>query len=192
MTTARTLPGPPLPVLPRPWSGRTAAADEPDLDLIRRWMHAPHVAAFWKQDWTRDRWADELRDQLAGDHSLPCLIDHDGTTIAYLEVYRVARDRLADFVDHRPTDLGVHVAIGDLGRTGRGLGTALLRAVADGLLAAAPDCDRVVAEPDVHNTSSIRAFGRAGFHPAGEISLPDKTATLLIHPRDGTTSRGSC
>jgi RimJ/RimL family protein N-acetyltransferase len=91
---------------------------------------------------------------------------------------------LAGHYPHHPHDLGVHVAIGEPSRTGRGLGRALLRAVAEGLLAADPRCPRVVAEPDVRNVPSIRAFTAAGFRPAGEITLPDKTAALLVFDRD--------
>ncbi|GGM72516.1 hypothetical protein GCM10012275_48900 [Longimycelium tulufanense] len=177
------VPGPPLPRLPRPWSVRVAAPDGADLALIHDWMGAPHVAAFWKQAWAQHRWAAELSGQLAGDHSLPCLISRDEQPVAYLEVYRVVRDRLAEHYPCRPNDLGVHLAIGELGRTGRGLGRTLLREVADGLLAADPECGRVVAEPDVRNGPSRRAFSAAGFLPVGEVSLPNKPAVLLVYPR---------
>lgn len=177
------VPPPPLPRLGPPWSVRTARPDS-DLELVQRWMQAPHVAAFWKQAWSGDRWRAELMRQLAGDHSRPCLVrSAAGPPLAYLEVYRVVRDRLAGYYQPRPHDLGVHVAIGELGHTGRGLGRELLAAVAEGLLFADPQCSRVVAEPDSHNTPSLRAFSAAGFRAVGEIVLPDKTAALLVFPR---------
>ncbi|MFB9429707.1 GNAT family N-acetyltransferase [Streptoalloteichus tenebrarius] len=176
-------PAPPLPVLGPPWTVWPARPDGPDLELVHRWMRAPHVAAFWRQAWPRGRWAEELAAQRAGDHSLPCLVALDGEPVAYLEVYRVVRDRLAGHYPHHPHDIGVHVAVGELGRTGRGLGRALLRAVARGLLDADPACRRVVAEPDVGNGPSIRAFLAAGFVAGGVVRLPDKTAELLVHPR---------
>ncbi|HEY8371319.1 MAG TPA: GNAT family N-acetyltransferase [Pseudonocardiaceae bacterium] len=177
------VPAPPLPHLSAPWSIRPAQADGEDLELVHRWMQAPHVAAFWKQAWPREQWAEELDRQLTGEHSLPCLASLDGEPVAYLEIYRVLRDRLAGHYPHRPHDLGVHVAIGELGRTGRGLGRALLRATAEGLLAADPHCTRVVAEPDVRNAPSVRAFVAAGFRRITEITLPDKRAALLVYPR---------
>ncbi|SHG13829.1 GNAT family N-acetyltransferase [Streptoalloteichus hindustanus] len=176
-------PGPPLPRLAPPWSARAARPEGGDLELVHRWMLAPHVAAFWQQAWPLPRWAAELAGQLAGVHSLPCLVSLDDDPVAYLEVYRVAMDQLAGRYPHRPHDLGVHVAVGELGRTGRGLGRALLREVAQGLLAADPACARVVAEPDVGNGPSIRAFLAAGFVAVGEVRLPDKTAVLLVYPR---------
>lgn len=182
-SSADDVPPPPVPHMTAPWSVRTAHP-ESDLELVHRWMHAPHVAAFWKQAWSRERWRDELLRQVTGDHSRPCLISRPGgEAVAYLEVYRVVRDRLAGHYRHRPHDLGVHIAIGPLHLTGRGLGRTLLGAIAQGLLLTDPRCTRVVAEPDAQNAPSLRAFAAAGFRAAGEITLPDKTATLLVFPR---------
>ncbi|MCE9669880.1 acetyltransferase [Myxococcus stipitatus] len=176
------VPPPPVPHVRAPWSIRAASVEE-DLGRIVRWMRLPHVDAFWHQAWPEERWRAELERQLAGDHALPCMLDVEGAPLAYLEVYRVARDRLAGHYPHHPHDLGVHVAIGEPDRTGRGLGRALLREVARGLLAADPQCLRVVAEPDSRNAPSLRAFTAAGFRVVGPITLPDKPATLLAHPR---------
>ncbi|WP_019816311.1 GNAT family N-acetyltransferase [Saccharomonospora saliphila] len=159
------------------------ASAEQDSPLIHRWMAEPHVAAFWKQDWPLPRWRAEIARQVAGTHSLPCLVAHDGVDVAYVEVYRVMRDRLADYVTHDAHDLGVHLAIGERRRTGRGLGTALLAALAESLLEAEPGCARIVAEPDVGNGASLAAFRRAGFVPAGTVELPDKTAVVVTYER---------
>jgi len=175
--------GPPTPLVPPPWLIRLAEPDGADLDLVHRWMLAPHVSAFWHQAWTRDRWAEELRRQLSGDHSRPFLLVRDGITLAYLEVYRSVRDPVGACYPVRPDDLGVHVAIGDPAATGRGAGTVLLRAVADGLLAADPACTRVIAEPDIANQPSIRAFGHAGFRRVGKIAIGEKQAVLLVRAR---------
>ncbi|MFE9630038.1 GNAT family N-acetyltransferase [Streptomyces sp. NPDC006463] len=177
------VPGPPLPRLGDPWSARVAQAGGDDLDLVHGWMQSPHIDAFWHQAWPRERWAQELAGHLAGDAVLPVLIGRGDQPFAYIEVYRVTRDRLAGHYPHLPHDLGLHIAIGEAGRTGQGLGRALLRALAEGLLTADPTCTRVVAEPDVTNAPSLKAFAAAGFRHAGEVTFPDKTAALLVHPR---------
>ncbi|NMO17572.1 acetyltransferase [Pyxidicoccus fallax] len=181
-TASIVVPAPPVARVRAPWSIRPASVSQ-DLERVWRWNQAPHVAAFWKQAWPLERWRAELERQLAGDHSLPCMLEHEGAPVAYLEVYRVIRDRLSGHYAERPHDLGVHVAIGELGHTGRGLGRTLLREVAEGLLAADPHCTRVVAEPDSGNAPSLRAFSAAGFRAVGSINLPDKTATLFVFPR---------
>ena len=178
-----TIPGPPLPLLHGRWSARVARAEGADLDLVHGWMQSPHIDAFWHQAWPRERWYEEIAGHLAGDAVLPVLVDLDGRPLAYVEVYRVIRDRLAGHYPQLPHDLGVHIAIGEQARTGKGLGRTLLRALAEGLLAADPACVRVVAEPDVDNAPSLRAFEAAGFRPAGKVGFPDKTAALMIHPR---------
>ncbi|MDV6012737.1 acetyltransferase [Haloechinothrix sp. LS1_15] len=149
-------------------------------------MHQPHVVPFWQQDWSLPRWREEIATQLAGEHSLPCLVARDGTDIAYLEVYRVLRDRLAGYYPHAPYDLGVHVAIGEWGCTGRGIGRSLLAEISAALLRQDGRCSRVVAEPDTTNQPSLAAFEAAGFRATGEIALPEKVATLMVRARPGT------
>lgn len=174
---------PPLPLLDAPWSITVVRASGDDLARVHAWMSAPHVAARWDQAWPVERWQAELAGQLAGGHSRPYLVSFEGEPLGYVEIYRVVHDRLAAHYPVRPHDLGLHVAIGDPARCGRGLGTTLLRAVADGLLAADPACTRVVAEPDETNAASVAAFGRAGFRAAGRVRFPHKTAALLVRPR---------
>ncbi|HEY6425432.1 MAG TPA: GNAT family N-acetyltransferase [Pseudonocardiaceae bacterium] len=174
-------------MIPHRWQLRRAQPHGADVDLVARWMAQPHVEEFWQQAWEPDRWAKEIAEQLAGDHSVPCVALLDGEPVAYLELYRVCRDRIAALYPAGEHDLGVHIAIGESDRTGRGLGRSLLRAVADGLLAANPACRRVIAEPDVRNVASVRAFTAAGFQVRADLTLPHKTATLLIYPRTGPT-----
>ncbi|MGA8117261.1 MAG: GNAT family N-acetyltransferase [Actinocatenispora sp.] len=154
-----------------------------DLPLVHDWMHQPHVVPYWQQDWPAERLRGYLLDQFAGDASRPCLGLLAGEPVSYWEVYRPVRDPLGDAYPARPTDLGVHLLIGRRDLTGSGLGTVLLRAVRDGLWQADPACDRIVAEPDVRNVPSVRAFGKAGFHRHDDIDLPGKTAALMIAER---------
>lgn len=177
------IPGPPLPLLTGPWSARVAKAEGADLDLVHGWMQSPHIDAFWHQAWPRERWYEEIAGHLAGDAILPVLVSLDDEPLAYIEVYRVLRDRLTEHYAYLPRDLGLHMAIGEVSRTGKGLGRSLLRALAEGLLAADPACARVVAEPDVTNAPSLKAFAAAGFRPVREVTFPEKTAVLLVHPR---------
>ena len=52
----------------------------------------------------------------------------------------------------------------------------------------APDTSRVVAEPDVRNTASLRAFERAGFRRTHDIELPEKRAALMVRDPETTTA----
>ncbi|MDX6263150.1 MAG: hypothetical protein QOH84_4838, partial [Kribbellaceae bacterium] len=143
----------------------------------------PHIQKWWGQDWSVERWAQAIEEQLAGEHSIPCLTAVDGEDFAYMELYRVRHDRLAEYYAWQEHDWGVHVAIGDTDRLGRGLGRRLLRVLADALFRADPLSQRVVAEPDVTNLPSIRAFEAAGFATRAELELPEKKALLMVHTR---------
>ncbi|MFE9749703.1 GNAT family N-acetyltransferase [Saccharothrix saharensis] len=178
------VPGPPLPVLTDGWHARAVDPDTRDLDLVHRWMQAPHVVAFWHQAWPRERWAEELRRQLSGRHSLPVLVSRgDDDPVIYLEVYRAARDVVARVYPARPHDLGLHVAVGELGMTDRGLVRRLLPVLSEALFDADPRCTRVLLEPDVRNRRAIASFTAGGFAPVGEVLLPDKVALLMVCTR---------
>jgi RimJ/RimL family protein N-acetyltransferase len=157
---------------------------ERDLPLISRWMNDPAVAAFWELEGPESVTENHLRPQLDGDgRSVPCLGVLDGTPMSYWEIYRADLDPLARYYPARPHDTGVHLLIGGVASRGRGLGTGLLKAVADLVLDHRPPCARVVAEPDLRNTPSVSAFLSAGFRFSAEVDLPDKRAALMIRDR---------
>ncbi|WP_329433799.1 acetyltransferase [Streptomyces sp. NBC_01280] len=157
---------------------------ERDLALISRWMNDPAVAAFWELEGPESVTENHLRPQLDGDgRSVPCLGVLDGTPMSYWEIYRADLDPLARHYPARPHDTGVHLLIGGVANRGRGLGTGLLKAVADLVLDHRPPCARVVAEPDLRNTPSVSAFLSAGFRFSAEVELPDKRAALMIRDR---------
>ncbi|EST38493.1 hypothetical protein N566_07300 [Streptomycetaceae bacterium MP113-05] len=157
---------------------------ERDLPLLTAWMNDPAVAAFWELAGPEETTAAHLRDQLGGDgRSLPCLGVLDGTPMSYWEIYRADLDPLARHYPARPHDTGIHLLVGGVADRGRGLGTALLRAVADLILTHRPACRRVLAEPDLRNVPSVAAFLGAGFRLSAEVDLPGKRAALMIRDR---------
>ncbi|MFD8301952.1 GNAT family N-acetyltransferase [Streptomyces sp. NPDC059690] len=157
---------------------------ERDLALITRWMNDPAVAAFWELAGAESVTGEHLRAQLDGDgRSVPCLGVLEGTPMSYWEIYRADLDPLARHYPARPHDTGLHLLIGEVADRGRGLGSALLRAVADLALDRRPACARVVAEPALRNTPSVAAFLTAGFRFSAEIDLPDKRAALMVRDR---------
>jgi len=155
-----------------------------DLPLVARWMNDPAVAVFWDLAGHESVTERHLRAQLLGDgRSVPCLGVLDGTPMSYWEIYRADLDPLARHYPARPHDTGIHLLIGHVADRGRGLGSTLLRGVADLVLDQRPSCARVVAEPDLRNTPSIAAFLSAGFRFSTEVDLPDKQAALMIRDR---------
>jgi RimJ/RimL family protein N-acetyltransferase len=155
-----------------------------DLPLISHWMNDPAVAAFWELAGPRSLTEDHLGAQLRGDgRSVPCLGVLGETPMSYWEIYRADLDPLARYYPARPHDTGLHLLIGGVADRGRGLGTLLLKAVADLVLDHRPWCSRVIAEPDLRNTPSVSAFLSAGFRFAAELELPGKRAALMVCDR---------
>lgn len=156
------------------------------LSLISGWMNDPAIAAFWELAGPQSVAEEHLSAQQSGDgRSVPCLglLDDGGTPMSYWEIYRADLDPLAHHYPARSHDTGIHVLIGGTADRGRGLGSCLLRAVADLVLDHRPNCARVVAEPDIRNTPSVSAFLTAGFRFAAEVALPGKRAALMIRDR---------
>ncbi|MGC0420380.1 GNAT family N-acetyltransferase [Embleya sp. AB8] len=154
-----------------------------DLPLLHAWMNDPEVARWWELTGDEEVVRRYLAGQAASSHSSAYLGCLDDEPVGYWELYRADLDELARHYPARPHDVGIHLLIGPAARRGRGIGAVLLRAVTELVLRAAPDTMRVVAEPDVRNQASVRAFGRAGFRHLGELELPDKTAALMMRPR---------
>jgi RimJ/RimL family protein N-acetyltransferase len=157
---------------------------ERDLRLITHWMNDPAVAEFWALEGPPEVTERHLRAQLDGDgRSVPCLGVLDDIPMSYWEIYRADLDPVARYYPARPHDTGVHLLIGRVADRARGLGTTLLRAVADQVLDHRPACARVIAEPDLRNTPSVAAFLSAGFRLSAEVELPAKRAALMIRDR---------
>ncbi len=151
-----------------------------DTALLHAWHNDPEVARFWEMAWSRDAIARYLRQQLDSTHSAPYVGFLDGVAMSYWELYRADLDPLAERYPARNGDAGVHLLLGPSGYRGVGIGVDLLRAVSGWQLETA---DRVVAEPDVRNVRSVRAFEHAGFRRTADIDLPDKRAALMIRDR---------
>lgn len=155
-----------------------------DLALVCGWMNDPAVAEFWELSGDPEVTGRHLGAQLRGDgRSIPCLGLLDGAPMSYWEIYRADLDPLARYYPARPQDTGVHLLIGGAADRGRGLGSTLIRAVADLILDHRPGCGRVVAEPDLRNTPSVAAFLTAGFRLAAEADVPGKRAAIMIRDR---------
>lgn len=164
------------------------AATIADAEGVAALMAEPGVEQWWQQNWDTDRWAACLQGLIGDPGSLPLVLtrDHgvrgdgppDNGVIGYVEVYRVAGDVLGGHIRHDRTDLGMHIALGDMSR-GQGLGRDVIRAVLGAAVDVLEGCQRLVAEPDERNTTSIRAFSAAGFEPRATVRLPDKTAKLM-------------
>lgn len=171
---------PPVPASAGPFALRIARPEGADLEALHAWMHRPHVERFFERAWSRERWAEEIAGQCSGTFSRPVLVSEDGRDIAYIELYRAARDVVGECYRAEPYDVGLHIAIGEREDTGRGVGARVFTAVAEAVFAADADCRRLLIEPDAANTAARKAAERAGLRFEGEVDLPHKKAALFF------------
>lgn len=162
-----------------------------DLPIIHAWMNDPEIARWWDLAGDVDTTARHLAERHSLTHATTYVGCLDDEPVSYWELYRADLDPLAEHYAARPHDVGVHLIIGPSAHRGKGLGSLLLFVVADLILRAAPDTQRVVADPDVRNSASIGAFRRAGFRRAADLALPGKTAALMIRDRDRPTGHAA-
>ncbi|TCP45115.1 RimJ/RimL family protein N-acetyltransferase [Tamaricihabitans halophyticus] len=183
----RAVGAPPIPVLPEPWRLVPARADGTDLDLVHGWMNSPQVAPFWQQAWPRERWAAELRTQLAGNYCRPFLLLLNERPIGYIELYRAARDVVAHHYPALPHDTGLHGAIGEPDLIGRGLAYRIWLHMIEAVFAADPHCRRMITDPAADHQVARRLDAavarKVGGAELGEVELPHKRAALYIYPR---------
>jgi lysine N-acyltransferase len=188
------IPAPVLPVFAAPFSLRLADPDGTDPELLAEWMTRPHLLESWEQDWDADRRRDNLRAQVAGTYSRPCILSLDFALlgepelgvrdIAYLEFYRAAKDEIGRFYDSDPSDIGFHIATADTAVIGKGIMSAWISTMTTAVFAADPACRRVLGDPDHRNVAISRSLAKAGFQLIGEIDVrPDRRIVLQYVPR---------
>lgn len=154
-----------------------------ELPMLHAWMNDPEVDRFWELAGPRENLDRHIARQLDSAHSTPFIGRLDGEPMSYWEVYRADLDPLAAHYPARSHDAGLHLLIGPGAFRGRGLGGVLIRAVTEWVLARHPQAGRVLAEPDVRNERSVRAFTGAGYEQRCVLDLPDKQAALMVCDR---------
>lgn len=172
---------PPLPVLPDPFSVRVARLS--DAPLVAGWMQRPHLAATWEYDWSVPRWEQHLSAQLNGTYSLPLVGSIDGVAHTYFELYRAARDSIAEYYESDPHDVGLHVAIGDPGDVHRGLAAQVFPHLIGGVFEGDVLCQRIVFDPDHRNLAARRACEYFGCRYLGEHDMPRRRMALYLYDR---------
>lgn len=178
----RSIAAPPTPVLADPYDVRLADPDG-DAELIAEWMNRPHLVEAWASDWPPERWRGYLGAQLAGEYSRPFVGSFRGKKVAYLEVYRAARDSIAPRYTADPHDLGMHAALADLRFVNKGIAPILLPRVAASLFELEPRCRRIMFDPDHRNTGARRLCEWAGCTFLGEHDMANRRMALYALPR---------
>lgn len=158
-----------------------------DLPLLHDWLQRPHVDRWWGEQRTLAQVVEHYLPAIEGrdptDHYFVLL---DGRPVGMLQTYLAA-----DYPEHAAlmgisdtTSAGVDILIGEEELTGKGLGSESLRRFVDDVVFARPETTACVADPEVENIGSVRAFEKAGFRVVRTFTEPKDGRTRAIVRRD--------
>jgi RimJ/RimL family protein N-acetyltransferase len=142
------------------------AMEAGDLPLMRRWLEAPHVAAWWGEPETE---LGTIRDMIEGrDTTKPFIFSVDGEPAGYIQVWFIGHHQNATWIADHPwlaelpsETVGVDLSIGDPEKLGRGIGSGVLRAFVQRLINEGRRT--IIIDPDPANGRAVRAYEKAGF-----------------------------
>jgi aminoglycoside 6'-N-acetyltransferase len=140
----------------------------PDVELLRHWLTAPHVAVWYPDPEDHISWA--ANPPPSGDRAL---IAVGGRTVGYIRWQSVSREVLdsVGLYEIPAGSVDVDILIGDVEFVGRGVGPkAILVLVSQ--LRQRGDIPLVGLSPSVQNLSAQRAYEKAGFRILREYHPP--------------------
>ncbi|NNH71818.1 acetyltransferase [Nocardia uniformis] len=191
----RNAPAPVVPAFEYPFDLRVVDPEGVDPETITEWMHRPHLLETWEQAWPSEQRRLNCRAQLAGTYSRPCILSFDFAAIdlpelgrrevAYIELYRAAKDEIGQLYHADPHDMGFHIATADLNLIGRGVMSGWVGQLGRNILAAEPECRRVMGDPDHRNTAIRKTFEKNSWPHLGDFDVrPGRRISLYTFPRD--------
>lgn len=191
----RRAPAPVVPEFGAPYSLRVVDADGSDPAMITEWMSRPHLVQTWEQDWPLERRLDNLTAQLAGTYSRPCVLGVDFAAldrpeighreVAYVELYRPAKDEIGRLYHAGPRDMAFHIATAETVLLGKGVVSGWIGLLPGAIWAAEPECRRLLCDPDHRNLPMRKALEKNGWQLLGEFDVrPDRRIALYVLPRE--------
>ncbi len=155
---------------------RRLSAD--DVPLLSRWLAQPHVARWWNHDPSPQAVDRDFGPAMRGeDPSQDLLVLADGRPVGLVQ-----RCRLHDFPEYvaelSPVvevprgAASLDYLVGQSTDTGRGLGPAMIAAVAADTWREYPDSPCIIVAVAAGNRPSWRAVERAGFTRVGQGDMP--------------------
>lgn len=158
---------------------------EADLPMLHTWLNRPHIVAWWGG-------RGPSLAEVTEDHAPRALLEHnvtpyigllDGEPFAYVQAYVALGAGDGWWEDETdPGVRGIDQSIADPALLDQGLGTRLVRAIAD-LLFSDPQVSKLQTDPDPRNLRAIRCYEKAGFRKVGTIDTPDGPAIYMVQER---------
>ncbi len=147
-----------------------------DLDLMHRWLNAPHVRRWWYDEGTSYQEIEgQYLPRIEGrEATKPFVILYKDRPIGYIQSYRISNEddeEYANLVDVEDS-AGVDLFIGEAEYLYRGLGRYIVLDFLSKHVFSAPGIEVCVIGPEPKNAAAIRAYEKAGFRYFKKIQVP--------------------
>ena len=161
-----------------------------DLRLLHEWLQRPHVKRWWKDRETYEEVVEHYLPSIEGtDPTDLYLALLDEQPVSFVQTYLVSDyPEYAALIEVGEGVAGVDLLIGDEELTGQGIGSDILRRFVEEVVFVVPATTGCVADPDVRNVASLRAFENAGFRVVKEFVDPEDGELHALVRRDRTDS----
>lgn len=151
-----------------------------DFPLLQRWLAAPHVNMWWRESLDLAGISAKFGPRVDGtEPTYVFVIEYSGKSIGWIQWYR-----WDDYSEHA-RQLGVNIgtagidlAIAELDMVGVGLGPLAILKFLEQFIFIDRNISSVVADPEVSNYRSLRAFQKAGFTPLKKVQLHGVLTTM--------------
>jgi len=161
-----------------------------DLQLLHDWLGREHVRAWWGDRGTLDETVAEYLPSLEGaDPTDLFAIVVEGRDAGLIQTYLVHDyPDWAALIDAGDEAAGLDIFLADEKLLGRGLGTEVIRHFVGTVVFARATTRACVADPDVRNLASVRAFEKAGFSAVKTFLDPEDGELHLLMKLDRPSS----
>lgn len=155
---------------------------EADLPMLKDWIVRPHWAQWWDDP---EGEIAHIRDMVEGrDTTRPFIFEIDGRSVGYAQYWFIADQRIPQhLIDYPwlamlPDDtVGVDISIGDEADLSKGIGSTVVRMVAQQLWDEGHR--EIIIDPDPANARAIRAYEKAGFRTIEDLRGKSGDAHLM-------------
>jgi RimJ/RimL family protein N-acetyltransferase len=157
-----------------------------DLRLLHEWLRRDHVKRWWTDRESYEEVVEHYLPSIEGREPTDLyFIVFDERPIGFIQNYKVSDyPDYAALVQVEEGVAGVDLFIAEAELVGRGLGTEVLKTFVAEMVFADPGIHACIADPDVDNVASLRAFEKAGFTRVRDFVDPADQRPHALMRRD--------
>ncbi len=145
-----------------------------DLELMHRWLNAPHVVKWWGAGLTLEAVVAKYGPRIARREPTRCfLMLYADEPIGYIQTYRISSyPEYSSALALDEAAAGIDLFIGSAEHINRGLGAPLIVKFLRTIVFADPEVDSCIIGPAAGNRAAIRSYEKAGFRYLKTVRVP--------------------